>query len=144
PATTFLEGYDLARAYGPIGLRLAQPVIEAVGEARSNADVFGSLLRRLGVEAPGDPDGELEEMLDVLAQLPPEVRADLRERGAAMPPFDGRPVQFQDVWPQTPGGLVDLHPDVLEAQAPAGLYAYQPDPGTPEFPLALISPASER
>src|SRR5690606_36362946 len=53
-------------------------------------------------------------------------------------------VQFQDVWTQTPGSLVDLHPDVLEAQAPAGLYAYQPDPGTPEFPLALISPASER
>ena len=43
PATTFLEGYDLARGYGPISLRLARPVIEAVGEARSNADVFGEL-----------------------------------------------------------------------------------------------------
>ena len=29
-------------------------------------------------------------------------------------------------------------------EAPAGLYGYQPDPATAEFPLALISPASER
>jgi anaerobic selenocysteine-containing dehydrogenase len=33
---------------------------------------------------------------------------------------------------------------VLDKQAPLGLYGYQPDPGTAEFPLALISPASER
>src|SRR5678815_4959258 len=44
PATTFLEGYDLVRGYGPISLRLGKPVIEAVGEARPNADVFGELL----------------------------------------------------------------------------------------------------
>ncbi len=47
PATTFLEGYDLVRGYGPISLRLGKPVIEAVGEARPNADVFGELLHRL-------------------------------------------------------------------------------------------------
>ena len=62
PATTFLEGYDIARAYGPIGLRLARPVIEAVGEARSNAEVFGELARLLDVHQEGDPTGELEEM----------------------------------------------------------------------------------
>ncbi len=46
PATTFLESYDLARGYGAMSLRLAPPVIEAVGEARSNAEVFGDLLDR--------------------------------------------------------------------------------------------------
>ena len=35
-------------------------------------------------------------------------------------------------------------PEELDAEAPAGLYGYQPDPGTSEYPLALISPASER
>ena len=44
PATTFLEGYDIARGYGPISLRLGKPVIEPSGEARSNAEVFGELL----------------------------------------------------------------------------------------------------
>src|SRR6187200_2597409 len=47
PATTFLEGYDFAKSYGPINLELAKPVIDAVGEARSNADVFGELAARL-------------------------------------------------------------------------------------------------
>ncbi|HXH26154.1 MAG TPA: molybdopterin dinucleotide binding domain-containing protein, partial [Vicinamibacterales bacterium] len=144
PATTFLEHYELARAYGPISLRLGRPVIEPVGEARSNADVFGELLARLGLEQPGDARGELEEMLDVLSRLPEPLGDELRERGAARPPFGGRPVQFVDVHPLTPDGKVDLFPEPLDRESPAGLYAYQPDPATPDYPLALISPASER
>ena len=83
-------------------------------------------------------------MLAVLAQLPQPFGAELSERGAATPPHDGRPIQFRDVWPLTPDRKVNLFPEQLDAEAPAGLYAYQPDPGTSEFPLTLISPASER
>jgi anaerobic selenocysteine-containing dehydrogenase len=144
PATTFLEGYEIARAYGPIALRLGKPVIEGAGEARSNAEVFGELLERLELRQAGDPSGELEELLDVLARLPEAIGGGLREHGAAPPPYGGRPIQFRDVWPLTPDGRADLFPEHLDAQAPAGLYGYQPDPATPEFPLALISPASER
>jgi anaerobic selenocysteine-containing dehydrogenase len=144
PATTFMEGYDLARSYGPIALRLGRPVIEAAGEARSNPDVFGALLRRLDLAKDEDPDGELEEMLNVLDELPAPVAEALRERGEARPPFDGRPVQFRDVWPLTPDRKVDLFPEALDREAPAGLYGYQPDPATTAFPLTLISPASDR
>src|SRR5262245_23684335 len=144
PSTTFLEGYDLARAYGPISLRLAKPVIEAVGEARSNAEVFGDLLGRLDLREASDPTGELEEMLDVLSRLPPAVGDELREYGAATPPYGGRPIQFVDVFPLTEDRKIDLFPAHLDAEAPAGLYGYQPDPGTAAFPLSLISPASER
>ncbi len=144
PATTFLEGYDLPRGYGPISLRLGKPAIEPVGEARSNADVFGELLQRFGLDGSGDPIGELEEMLDVLTKLPGSVGDELRDHGAATPPWDGRPMQFVDVQPWTSDGLVDLHPAHLDAEAPAGLYGYQPDPATDAYPLALISPASER
>jgi anaerobic selenocysteine-containing dehydrogenase len=144
PATTFLEGYDIARGYGPISLRLARPVIDAVGEARSNAEVFGELMGRLGLQRSNEPRGELEEMLDVLSRLPGTVGDDLRETGAACPPYDGRPVQFVNVRPRTPDGKVHLHPEPLDAEAPAGLYGYRPDPATSDFPLALISPASER
>jgi anaerobic selenocysteine-containing dehydrogenase len=144
PSTTFLEGYDLARGYGPISLQLGKPVVEAQGEARSNADVFGDLIRSLGLDEPGDPAGELEEMLDVIARLPPAIGETIRERGAATPPHDGRPIQFGDVWPLTPDRTIDLFPAHLDAEAPAGLYGYQPDPATAEYPLTLISPASER
>jgi anaerobic selenocysteine-containing dehydrogenase len=144
PATTFLEGYDLARGYGPITLRLGRPVIEAVGESRSNADVFGALLKALDLAKDGEPEGEIEEMLDVLAKLPDPIGGDLRERGAAVPPFEGKPVQFVNVFPWTVDRKVHLFCPELDREAPAGLYGYQPDPATPEFPLALISPASER
>ncbi|MBI2187199.1 MAG: molybdopterin-dependent oxidoreductase [Acidobacteria bacterium] len=144
PATTFLEGYEIARSYGTIGLRLGKPVVEPAGEARSNAEVFGELLQRVGLWREGDSTGELEEMLDVLARLPEPIGTDLRERGAATPPNGGRPIQFHDVWPLTPDRKVDLFPEAFEAEAPAGLYGYQPDPATAEFPLALITPASER
>jgi len=144
PATTFLEGYDIARAYGPIGLRLAKPVIDVVGEARPNADVFGDLLRLLELGEDQDPNGEIEEMLDVISKMPGSIGDELREHGAAVPPHGGRPVQFLDVTPRTPDGKVDLFPDALDREAPAGLYEYQPDPRTQAFPLALISPASER
>ena len=144
PATTFLEGYDIARGYGPISLRLGPPVVEAVGEARSNAEVFGELLQRMNLHRPTDPTGELEEMLHVLSQLPGSIGAELREHGAAVPPFEGRPIQFGSVFPRTPNGKVNLFPEHLDAEAPLGLYEYRPDPATIEFPLTLISPASER
>jgi anaerobic selenocysteine-containing dehydrogenase len=144
PATTFLEGYDLVRGYGPISLRLGKPVIEAVGESRPNADVFGELLHRLDLAQPTDPSGELEEMLHVIEQMPGTVSEELSAQGAAIPIAHGRPIQFVDVFPRTDDQKVDLFPDYLDAHAPAGLYGYQPDPATPEYPLALISPASER
>jgi anaerobic selenocysteine-containing dehydrogenase len=144
PATTFLEHYDLARGYGAMSLRLGRPVIEAVGEARSNAEVFGDLLERAGLADGSHPRGELEEMLDVRARMPDRAAADLHESGSASPPHEGRPVQFVDVMPLTADGRVHLFPAALDGAAPLGLYGYQPDPGTREFPLTLISPASDR
>ena len=144
PNTTFLEGYDLVKSYGPWTLGLGRPVIEPVGESRCNADVFGELLELTGLREDHDPRGELEEMLNVLGQLPGTTGEEVRESGAAKPPFDGRPIQFRDVFPRTPDGKIDLYPDALANEASAGLYAYQADPATRDFPLALISPASEK
>ncbi|MEQ1575487.1 MAG: molybdopterin-dependent oxidoreductase, partial [Vicinamibacterales bacterium] len=144
PNTTFLEGYDIAKAYGPLTMRLAKPAIEPIGESRSNADVFGDLLTKLGLDDPSDPKGEIEEMLNIFARLPASIGTELSESGAAAPPFEGRPVQFGNCWPLTPDAKADLFPRHLDSLAPAGLYGYQPDPGTPMYPLALISPASNR
>src|SRR5262249_30416680 len=66
PATTFLEGYDFAKGYGPISLDLARPVIDAAGEARSNADVFGELCARLELLNADEPKGELDLLVRVL------------------------------------------------------------------------------
>jgi len=144
PATTFLEHYDYAKGYGALSLQLAKPVIEPVGESRANNDVFLDLVRRLGLGREGDPTDDLDAMLASLAGLPRSIGEELRETWKATPPYDGRPVQFVDVHPKTSDGRVHLCPPDLDAEAPLGLYGYQPDPASEQYPFALISPASER
>ncbi|MEO8077708.1 MAG: molybdopterin-dependent oxidoreductase [Acidobacteriota bacterium] len=141
PATTFLENYDIAKGYGPISLQLVRPVIQPVGEARPNAEVFSDLANRLGL---GEREEEIETLMRIAGRLPAGISAELLETGNATPPFGGAPVQFVDVFPRTPDEKVDLLPAALDAEAPLGMYGYQPDPATEQFPLALISPASEK
>lgn len=144
PATTFLEQYDFARAYGPISLQMVRPVIDAVGEARPNVDVFAELEERLGLGQPDDPKDELEMMLRVIDGLPDGAGDALRAGAPAAPPFGDAPIQFVDVFPRTPDGKIHLFPEDLDRQAPLGLFTYQPDPATDRHPLALISPSNEK
>jgi len=144
PATTFLEGYDFAKAYGPLNIDLGRPVIDAVGESRSNADVFGELCSRFGFIGDDEPSGELDLLVRVLDSLPGTIGDALRNDQRPVPPFGDRPIQFVDVFPNTSNRKVDLFPEALEASTPIGLYRYQPDPATDRYPLALISPASEQ
>ncbi len=144
PNTTFLEGYDFAKAYGPIHMGLARPIVDVVGESRSNADVFGDLASRLDLLQPGEATGELDLLVKVLDALPGTMGADLSADVPPTAPCGPAPVQFVDVFPNTHDRKVDLFPAEYEAAAPMGLYAFQPDPATDKYPLALISPASER
>jgi len=141
PATTFLENYDIARGYGPISLQLVRPAIEPAGEARPNPAVFSQLAQRVGI---GEVEEETDTLLRIAGRLPGNIGQELLERGSVTPPFGGHPVQFVDVFPLTPDAKIDLCPAALDAEAPAGLYGFQPDPATERYPLALISPASEK
>lgn len=142
PATTFLEHYDIARSYGPPSMQLGRPVIDAFGEARPNSEVFGALARRLGLS--GVPDSQEETLLARLGAMPERVRNDLVERGGAVAECGYTPVQFVDVFPRTADRKVNLFPDHLEATGRARLYVYEGDPASEAYPLALISPASDK
>ncbi len=144
PATTFLEQYDIKRAYGPIHLEMVRPVIEPQGEARPNNDVFSDLLARLDLARDGEPAGDLEELLHVLGRLPAQIGGPLQDSRVPVAEGGPTPIQFVDVFPRTSNRKARLFPEELDREAPLGLYAFQPDPATPEFPLALISPAHER
>jgi anaerobic selenocysteine-containing dehydrogenase len=141
PATTFLENYDIAKGYGPISLQLVRPVIEPSGEARPNAEVFSDLASRLGI---GEAENEAETLLRIVSRFPPGAGAALMADGIAAPPHGGVPVQFVDVFPLTPDQKVDLYPAAMVEHTNDRLYVYQPDPETEQYPLALISPASEK
>jgi anaerobic selenocysteine-containing dehydrogenase len=144
PATTFLEQYDFARAYGPISLQMVRPAVDAVGEARPNVDVFAEIEARLGLGRSDEPRDELDMMLSVIDKLPEGAGEAIRLDGRPAPPFGTAPVQFVDVFPRTEDGKVHLFPEELDREAPLGLYTFQPDPATAQHPLALISPSSEK
>ena len=146
PAATFLERREISRGYGALVLQDARAVVAPAGEARSNQDVFGELCRRTGMARPGDPESDEELASALLASSPrgAALRQSL-DRGEAPAPAEGaRTVQFVDAFPRTSDGKVHLLPEELDREAPGGLYAYRPDPATAQFPLALISPATDR
>jgi anaerobic selenocysteine-containing dehydrogenase len=66
PATTFLENLDIYTSYGHFYLGVAQPVVEPVGEAKSNFELFQSLALKMGFDdAPFQQSCE-ERIVDFL------------------------------------------------------------------------------
>ncbi|MBZ0235433.1 MAG: molybdopterin-dependent oxidoreductase, partial [Deltaproteobacteria bacterium] len=144
PATAFLEHREIRRGYGAMRLYDAPAVATPPGEARSNNQLFGALLEKLGLWRDGDPmtDDELAQAIFDSAPAGAALRDQLAQKGVAAPALD-RPRLFVDLAPATPDGKVDLVPAALddEARPRGGLYHYERDPGSERHPLALISPA---
>jgi len=148
PAATFLERTELSRGYGALVLQLAPPAAPAAGEARPNHDVFAELCRRTGVAREGEAE-TAEAIADAILATSPradELRARVAGGGAAFPREGPAPVQFVDAFPNTHDRRVHLVPEALDAECPGGLYHYAPDPaaGNTRYPLALISPGTDR
>jgi anaerobic selenocysteine-containing dehydrogenase len=148
PAAHFLERTELSRGYGAILLQEAPAAVSPAGEARANHDVFGELCRRTGVARPGDPETarEIADAILATSGRGDELRGAIASGGAALPREGGSPVQFVEAFPNTPDRRVDLVPDSLDRECPGGLYHYAPDPleDDARYPLALISPGTDR
>jgi len=143
PATTFFEHDEMSRGYGSMILHRSSAVAEAAGEARPNYQVFADLCRRLGLTRPGDPE-TAAELGDALLNRSPRIQAEAERDGIAYPDTGWAPIQFVDAFPLTPDGKIHLVPEALDREAPLGLYGFRDDPATEAYPLALISPATNR
>ena len=84
-------------------------------------------------------------MLASLGGLPPAIGDELRDtcEGRRRRTAAGR-CSSSTCSRRPPTARSISFPPTLDAEAPLGLYGYQPDPAPSEYPLALISPASER
>jgi anaerobic selenocysteine-containing dehydrogenase len=142
PATAFLEHREVSRGYGAMVLYDSAPVATPAGEARSNPEVFASLCQRLGLDRPGEA-GSAAELAGTLLGSD-RVRSELGSRGYAVPDCGPAPVQFLDSFPLRPDRKIHLVPEALDRESPYGLYAWQEDPATERYPLALVSPATNR
>jgi len=141
PAVTFLEGWDIQAGYGSFVMGGVRPVIEPMGEARTNQSVFADLSRAMGHDEPCLGWSEEELFKRVVAAVDLSGRqadaATLMEGRNERYDFPGpSPVQFETVYPATVDGKVHLTPEVL------GPEPYRFIDPERDQPLALISPAS--
>ena len=141
PAVTFLEGWDLRAGYGSYVMGGVSPVIEPMGEARTNQRVFADLARAMGFSDPclEWSEGQLFRRSVAAVDLhgkTADAEELLRGRNEGYDFPGAGPVQFESVHPRTSDGKIHLTPAVL---GPRPFVFAEPDD---DYPLALISPAS--
>ena len=127
PATTHFEVRDVAGSYGSYTFQEIAPVIDRVGESRTNNEVAAALAARLGL--PGDRYDASER-----ATIDDAVTDGGGARGARELRPDGATVQFRDVFPSGRLQLASL-PDLGVPR-----YVALDDP----YPLTLLTPSTHK
>ena len=143
PATTFLEQYDLRAGYGNYVVGGIRPVIDPVGEAKPNDEVFALLARAMGWDdAPftWDSKTHLRKVADAVSVEGRAANVEALSAGR-LDSLDlpGGVIQLRTIMPRTPDGKVHLTPSELGPRP----YHYETG-GDERYPLALISPASTK
>ena len=143
PATTFLEQHDIRVGYGNYVVGGVRPVIDPVGEAKPNDEVFALLARAMGCDdAPFTWDSETY-MKKVAGAVSLEGRAAdveaLTSGHLDVLDFPDGAVQLRTIMPRTHDGKIHLTPSEL------GPRPYDYESGVDaRYPLALISPANTK
>ncbi|MBM9605897.1 molybdopterin-dependent oxidoreductase [Desulfopila inferna] len=144
PATTFLENRDLYTGYGHFYLSVVDPVIEPLGEAKSNFVFYQELAEKFGYDDPPfrqTLDQRMTAYLETLAGLPDCINIKDMKNGEAIrstrwsggeplfSPEKGRYTFIQDQDPSLPRTACLLEGDEFDnADYPA------------RFPFKLITP----
>jgi anaerobic selenocysteine-containing dehydrogenase len=145
PAVTFLEQHEIKKSYGSYTLQYISPAISACGEARPNEEVFALLGREMGFTEPAFQDGTEEYLRRIPSSIKglgyPITLDALRSDRVLQFDFPGpAPVQFGNVMPETPDSKVDFAPSALGGTP----YHFEEVNGSKKYPLALISPSSNK
>ena len=144
PATTFLENMDVYTGYGHFYMGVAHPVIEPVGEAKSNFDFFQALALQCGFDSEVFQETcteRLEHYLASMDGIPNDITVDEIMNGRLVHSTRSRP--DGDVISGTACNfqfsVIDGSSDpVTASMIPAGEFA---DPDLlARFPLQLITP----
>jgi anaerobic selenocysteine-containing dehydrogenase len=150
PAATNFECADLYPSYGHHWLQRAQAVIPPVGESLPNTEIFRRLAARFGFEEPCFKATDEQLMDDAVDPADPRLagirpsQISTRKALQMMGP-DGNPlVLFDNIFPATPSGKIELKSETLANRW--GAAALLPGWRAREAsrPLMLISPSSDK
>jgi anaerobic selenocysteine-containing dehydrogenase len=147
PAATHFEHADLYPAYGTHWLQRAERVIPPQGDALPNVEIFRRLAARFGFTDAvftATDDELMDEALDGADPRLGGMRPSRIPTDRAIPMTrDGEDfILFKNVFPDTKSGKVELASPYLEQKYGARLPRFAPVAS--RYPLALISPASDR
>ena len=150
PAATHFEYADLYPAYGHQWLQRAEPVIAPLGESLPNTEIFRRLAARFGFTEAcfSATDAELmDEAIDPADRRLHGVRPSCipTDRAVQMTGPDEQPmVLFENVFPATPSGKIELVSESLATRWGAAARMAGWLERHSEYPLMLISPASDK
>ncbi len=133
PATTFFEHHDIRRSYGTYYYGKISPVIDAVGESKSNHEVFSLL---------GNAMGWNDKLFDEPQEnLSTQIESEFQYYKNITNPKTSliNPVQFETVFPATSTGIINITPDELGPN-PFEFSIIENE----KYPFILISPATEK
>lgn len=108
PSTSSLEQSDLYRSYGTYCIQRAKAVISAVGESKSNWEVFGLLAEAMGFNEPFFRQ-KADDLIDRILSLPSPSREGIDQeafaagRAVEIPLPPGAKAQFK-----TPSGKIEI------------------------------------
>ncbi|MFT4822239.1 MAG: anaerobic selenocysteine-containing dehydrogenase [Halioglobus sp.] len=144
PAASHFEYGDLYKAYGHSYLQRSEAVIEPVGEALPNTEIFRRLALKFGFqeECFSHTDEELMNMAveQEVPALGGKLATDIPIGGAVDMTVANRNSLLRDAVPDTPSGKIELFSETLERECGEGLPRYRSLESACRF--VLVSPSS--
>ena len=128
PATTHFEVHDLVGSYGSYSAQVIEPIIDRVGESRTNNEFAAALALRFGFsvdEFNANPK-VIADRIAIQKNYPVQFRA------------PGSTVQFRDTWPSFDDKRAKLFTEGSELPLPK----FIENDSTKKYRLALLSPAT--
>jgi anaerobic selenocysteine-containing dehydrogenase len=150
PAASSFECADLYPAYGHHWLQRAEPVIAPLGQSLPNTEIFRQLAARFGFDDACFKASDAELMDDAVDAADPRLggvrpSAISTARAQRMSAPDGAAlVLFENVFPATPSGKIELVSDALAQRWGEGARMAGWRASDSALPLRLISPASDK
>ncbi|WP_373086534.1 molybdopterin-dependent oxidoreductase [Sneathiella sp.] len=148
PACSHFEHDDIFCAYGQPYLQRAEKVIDPVGEALPNTEIFRRLAARFGFNEAIFTATDKDLIDDAIDNADPRLKGYRPSEiplGTALSMEDaatGETVLFGNVMPSTPTGRVEIKSSYLRDVFGQEIPVYHPVED--EFPLSLVTPSSNK
>ncbi len=147
PAATHFEHDDIFCAYGQPYVQRAEAVIDPVGESLPNTEIFRRLAARFGFNEDIFKASDKELMDEALDPSDPRLGGYLPSeiplaKAISMEADRGEVILFENTFPATPSGKIELKSEYLAASYQQLLPNYNALQS--EYELTLITPSSNR